>query len=52
MPQPTCVLMQIVRRTVSRSSTHSICPPSAKLINSFSVPSSDCVCLAIVVDHS
>ena len=43
MPQPTCVLMQIVRRWRPRSSTHSICPPSARLSSSFSVPSSACV---------
>ena len=49
MPQPTCVLMQIVRRSRSRSSTHSIWPPSARPSSSFSVPSSACVCLATAV---
>ena len=43
--QPTCVLMQIVRRSSSRSSTHSIWPPSASSNSSFSVPSADCRCL-------
>jgi hypothetical protein len=28
--QPTCVLMQMLRRSPSRKSTHSICPPSAR----------------------
>ena len=52
MPQPTCVLMQMVRRISSRRSTHSIWPPSASVSSSFSVPSSACVCRAIVALHS
>ena len=39
MAQPTCVLMQMVRRSSSRMRTHSTCSPSCIWRSSFSVRS-------------
>ena len=47
--QPTCELMQTVRRSPSRRSTHSIRWRSWSSRRSFSVPSSALECFAIVV---
>jgi hypothetical protein len=47
--QPTWLLMQIVRRTPSRNSTHSTAFPSLSLNSSFSVPSFAFWCVAVVV---
>ena len=50
--QPTCELMQTVRRSPSRSMTHSIRCRSWSSRSSFSVPSSACEWVAMVVVQS